>query len=51
MCNTNKGMFSPFPEGKLTLSPKESKENDSESCSSVAVDDGRLEPRSDDEDT
>ncbi|KAM9203399.1 serine/threonine-protein kinase Nek5 [Mergus octosetaceus] len=38
-------------EGKLTLSPKESKENDSESCSSVAVDDGRLEPRSDDEDT
>ncbi|EOB04852.1 Serine/threonine-protein kinase Nek5, partial [Anas platyrhynchos] len=38
-------------EGKLILSPKESKENDSESCSSVAVDDGRLEPRSDDEDT
>ncbi|XP_040398921.1 serine/threonine-protein kinase Nek5 isoform X2 [Cygnus olor] len=38
-------------EGKLTLSPKESKEDDSERCSSVAVDDGRLEPRSDDEDT
>ncbi|XP_035179552.1 serine/threonine-protein kinase Nek5 isoform X2 [Oxyura jamaicensis] len=38
-------------EGKLTNLPKESKENDSEACSGVAVDDGRLEPRSDDEDT
>jgi len=37
---------------KLTLLPsEESKEDDSETCSCVAVDEGRLEPRSDDEDT
>ncbi|XP_015131520.2 serine/threonine-protein kinase Nek5 [Gallus gallus] len=30
---------------------EESKEDDSETCSCVAVDEGRLEPRSDDEDT
>lgn len=36
----------------LTLLPsEESKEDDSETCASVAVDEGRLEPRSDDEDT
>ncbi|KFQ82149.1 Serine/threonine-protein kinase Nek5, partial [Phoenicopterus ruber ruber] len=39
-------------EGRLTtLLPKENKEDDSETCSAVAVDEGRLEPRSDDEDT
>ncbi|XP_027743963.1 serine/threonine-protein kinase Nek5-like isoform X2 [Empidonax traillii] len=39
-------------EGKLTLlPPKENKTDDSETCSPVAVDEGRLEPRSDDEDT
>ncbi|XP_062343645.1 serine/threonine-protein kinase Nek5 [Cinclus cinclus] len=38
-------------EGRLTpLPPKEKKEDDSETYS-VAVDEGRLEPRSDDEDT
>ncbi|XP_074769710.1 serine/threonine-protein kinase Nek5 [Athene noctua] len=39
-------------EEGLTMSPpKEDKEDDSETCSAVAVDEGRLEPRSDDEDT
>ncbi|KAM6416571.1 serine/threonine-protein kinase Nek5 [Pluvialis apricaria] len=39
-------------EGKLMmLPPKENKEDDSETYSAVAVDEGRLEPRSDDEDT
>ncbi|XP_041870223.1 serine/threonine-protein kinase Nek5 isoform X1 [Corvus kubaryi] len=39
-------------EGRLTLlPPKENKEDDSETYSAVAVDEGRLEPRSDDEDT
>ncbi|XP_071594625.1 serine/threonine-protein kinase Nek5 [Heliangelus exortis] len=39
-------------EGRLTMwLPKEKKEDDSETCSAVAVDEGRLEPRSDDEDT
>ncbi|XP_061876448.1 serine/threonine-protein kinase Nek5 [Colius striatus] len=38
--------------GRLTvLPPKENKEDDSETCSAIAVDEGRLEPRSDDEDT
>ncbi|KAM6099380.1 serine/threonine-protein kinase Nek5 [Theristicus caerulescens] len=39
-------------EGRLTtLLPKEKTEDDSETYSAVAVDEGRLEPRSDDEDT
>ncbi|KFQ95428.1 Serine/threonine-protein kinase Nek5, partial [Nipponia nippon] len=39
-------------EGRLTmLLPKEYKEDNSEAYSAVAVDEGRLEPRSDDEDT
>ncbi|KFP53181.1 Serine/threonine-protein kinase Nek5, partial [Cathartes aura] len=39
-------------EGRLTmLPPKENKEDDSETYSAVAVDEGRLERRSDDEDT
>ncbi|KFW03949.1 Serine/threonine-protein kinase Nek5, partial [Fulmarus glacialis] len=39
-------------EERLTmLLPKENKEDDSETYSAVAVDEGRLEPRSDDEDT
>ncbi|KAM6385633.1 serine/threonine-protein kinase Nek5 [Alca torda] len=39
-------------EGRLTmLPPKENKEDDSETYTAVAVDEGRLEPRSDDEDT
>ncbi|XP_030319251.1 serine/threonine-protein kinase Nek5-like [Calypte anna] len=39
-------------EGRLTMwLPKEKKEDDSETYSAVAVDEGRLEPRSDDEDT
>ncbi|KAM6341937.1 serine/threonine-protein kinase Nek5-like [Podargus strigoides] len=39
-------------EGRLTmLPPKENKEDDSETYSAVAVDEGRLESRSDDEDT
>ncbi|XP_075348112.1 serine/threonine-protein kinase Nek5 [Mycteria americana] len=39
-------------EGRLTmLLPKENKEDDSETYSAAAVDEGRLEPRSDDEDT
>ncbi|XP_063248092.1 serine/threonine-protein kinase Nek5 isoform X2 [Prinia subflava] len=39
-------------EGRLTLlPPKENKEDDSETYSAVAVDEDRLEPRSDDEDT
>ncbi|KFW64273.1 Serine/threonine-protein kinase Nek5, partial [Pygoscelis adeliae] len=39
-------------EGRLTmLLPKENKEDGSEVHSAVAVDEGRLEPRSDDEDT
>ncbi|KFW85268.1 Serine/threonine-protein kinase Nek5, partial [Manacus vitellinus] len=39
-------------EGKLTLlPPKENKKDDSETYSAVAVDEGRFEPRSDDEDT
>ncbi|KAM4790799.1 serine/threonine-protein kinase Nek5 isoform 2-T2 [Cyanocitta cristata] len=39
-------------EERLTLlPPKENKEDDSETYSAVAVDEGRLEPRSDDEDT
>ncbi|XP_056352635.1 serine/threonine-protein kinase Nek5 [Oenanthe melanoleuca] len=43
--------FEDDKEGKLTLlPPKENKEDDSETYS-VAVDEGRLEPRSDDEDT
>lgn len=33
------------------LPPKENKKDDSETYSAVAVDEGRLEPRSDDEDT
>ncbi|KFQ69464.1 Serine/threonine-protein kinase Nek5, partial [Phaethon lepturus] len=38
--------------GRLTtLLPKENKEENSETCSAVAVAEGRLEPRSDDEDT
>lgn len=47
-----KDCFSSFPEGRLTmLLPKENKEDGSEIHSAVAVDEGRLEPRSDDEDT
>ncbi|KAF4789566.1 NIMA related kinase 5 [Turdus rufiventris] len=43
--------FEEDKEGRLTLlPPKENKEDDSETYS-VAVDEGRLEPRSDDEDT
>ncbi|KFM02292.1 Serine/threonine-protein kinase Nek5, partial [Aptenodytes forsteri] len=39
-------------EGRLTtLLPKENNEDGSETYSAVAVDEGRLEPRSDDEDT
>ncbi|XP_071408094.1 serine/threonine-protein kinase Nek5 isoform X2 [Pithys albifrons albifrons] len=39
-------------EGTLTLlPPKENKKNDSETYSAFTVDEGRLEPRSDDEDT
>ncbi|XP_032536815.1 serine/threonine-protein kinase Nek5 isoform X1 [Chiroxiphia lanceolata] len=39
-------------EGKLALlPPKENKKDDSETYSALAVDEGRLEPRSDDEDT
>ncbi|KAM9388339.1 serine/threonine-protein kinase Nek5 [Phaethornis superciliosus] len=39
-------------EGRLTVwLPKENEEDDSETYSAVAVDEGRLEPRSDDEDT
>ncbi|XP_064908772.1 serine/threonine-protein kinase Nek5 isoform X3 [Columba livia] len=39
-------------EGRLTmLLPKANKEDDSETYSAVAVDENRLEPRSDDEDT
>ncbi|KFV39592.1 Serine/threonine-protein kinase Nek5, partial [Gavia stellata] len=39
-------------EGRLTmLLPKEDKEDDSETYSAFTVDEGRLEPRSDDEDT
>ncbi|KAM9300365.1 serine/threonine-protein kinase Nek5 [Morus bassanus] len=39
-------------EGRLTmLLPKENKEDDSETYSAVAAAEGRLEPRSDDEDT
>uniref|UniRef100_A0A8C6JQR9 Uncharacterized protein n=1 Tax=Melopsittacus undulatus TaxID=13146 RepID=A0A8C6JQR9_MELUD len=39
-------------EGRLTmLSLKENKEDDSEPYSAVTIDEGRLEPRSDDEDT
>ncbi|KAJ7418098.1 hypothetical protein WISP_60994 [Willisornis vidua] len=39
-------------EGTLTLlPPKENKKDDSETYSAFAVDEGRLEPRSDDEDT
>ncbi|XP_066169331.1 serine/threonine-protein kinase Nek5 [Sylvia atricapilla] len=38
-------------EGLTLLPPKENKEDDSETYSAVAADEGRLEPRSDDEDT
>ncbi|XP_065531910.1 serine/threonine-protein kinase Nek5 [Lathamus discolor] len=39
-------------EGRLTIFPlTENKEDDSELYSAVAIDEGRLEPRSDDEDT